>query len=85
MAAPQQGEDRYRRVVPDAGNLLAQQALPMCSVSTATVIWRGLGVIESSGVPDAGINGSMRNISARHRSGSAMTRVRCGEILNGQM
>ncbi len=35
-SGPQQGRNQYRRVVPDAGNLLAQQAIAMCSVSTAT-------------------------------------------------
>ena len=75
IAAHSKVENQYRRVVPDAGNLLAQQAIADVFCVNGDSEWRGLGVIESSGVHQI-INDSMpKRISARHRSRSAMTRA----------
>ncbi|MFU0083565.1 hydrogenase formation protein HypD, partial [Salmonella enterica] len=45
-----QVENQYRRGVPDAGNMLAQQAIAGVFCVNGDSEWRGLGVIESSGV-----------------------------------
>ncbi len=50
IAALSQVENQYRRVVPDAGNMLAQQAIADVFCVNGDSEWRGLGVIESSGV-----------------------------------
>ena len=50
IAAHSKVENQYRRVVPDAGNLLAQQAIADVFCVNGDSEWRGLGVIESSGV-----------------------------------
>ncbi|WP_089585610.1 hydrogenase formation protein HypD, partial [Escherichia coli] len=49
IAAHSKVENQYRRVVPDAGNLLAQQAIADVFCVNGDSEWRGLGVIESSG------------------------------------
>lgn len=48
IAALSQVENQYRRVVPDAGNMLAQQAIADVFCVNGDSEWRGLGVIESS-------------------------------------
>ena len=44
IAAHSQVENQYRRVVPDAGNLLAQQAIAEVFCVNGDSEWRGLGV-----------------------------------------
>lgn len=78
IAAHSKVENQYRRVVPDAGNLLAQQAIADVFCVNGDSEWRGLGVIESSGVhltPDYQRFDAEAHFR-RHRSRSAMTRVR---------
>ncbi|XNM47651.1 hypothetical protein ACLK17_16500 [Escherichia coli] len=74
-------------MVPDAGNLLAQQAIADVFCVNGDSEWRGLGVIRSSGVhltPDYQRFDAEAHFR-RHRSRSAMTRAaRCGEVLTGK-
>lgn len=79
IAAHSKVENQYRRVVPDAGNLLAQQAIADVFCVNGDSEWRGLGVIESSGVhltPDYQRFDAEAHFRLRHRSRSAMTRAR---------
>jgi hydrogenase expression/formation protein HypD len=43
-------ENQYRRVVPDAGNPLARQAMAEVFAISGDSEWRGLGTIAESGV-----------------------------------
>lgn len=64
-------------MVPDAGNLLAQQAIADVFCVNGDSEWRGLGVIESSGVhltPDYQRFDAEAHFR-QHRSRSAMTRA----------
>ena len=54
-------ENQYRRVVPDAGNRRAQQAIADVFSVEGDSEWRGLGLIAESGV-------HLKRISARSRS-----------------
>jgi hydrogenase expression/formation protein HypD len=70
-------ENQYRRVVPDAGNPLAQSAIADVFCLSGDSEWRGLGVISDSGVhltPPISAS-TPKRISARRRSGSATTRA----------
>lgn len=50
ITADIQVENQYRRVVPDAGNPLAQAAIADVFCLNGDSEWRGLGVINDSGV-----------------------------------
>ncbi|EMK7989418.1 hydrogenase formation protein HypD, partial [Escherichia coli] len=86
IAAHSKVENQYRRVVPDAGNLLAQQAIADVFCVNGDSEWRGLGVIESSGVH---LTPDYQRFDAEHFRPAPQQvcddpRARCGEVLTGK-
>ncbi|MHA6496425.1 AIR synthase-related protein, partial [Escherichia coli] len=82
-----QVENQYRRVVPDAGNLLAQQAIADVFCVNGDSEWRGLGVIESSGVhltPDYQRFDAEAHFRPAPQQVCDDPRARCGEVLTGK-
>ena len=87
IAAHSQVENQYRRVVPDAGNLLAQQAIAEVFCVNGDSEWRGLGVIESSGVhltPDYQRFDAEAHFQPAPQQVYDDPRARCGEVLTGR-
>lgn len=80
-------ENQYRRIVPDNGNLLAQQALAEVFVAKTRSEWRGLGEIADSGVQ---LSPSYQDFDAERRFTPQQQRVaddprsRCGDVLTGR-
>lgn len=87
IAALSAVENQYRRVVPDAGNERAQQAIADVFSVEGDSEWRGLGLIAESGV----------RLTPAYRSFDAEThfrpqpqqvcddpQARCGEVLTGR-
>lgn len=80
-------ENQYRRVVPDDGNRLAQAAIAEVFTVTGDSEWRGLGLIEDSGVR---LTAPYQQFDAeahfRPASQAACDdpRARCGEVLTGR-
>lgn len=80
-------ENQYRRVVPEQGNLLAQKAMREVFTLTGSSEWRGLGMIERSGIS---LTSAYATFDAEHRfSPQAQPvaddpRSRCGEVLTGR-
>lgn len=80
-------ENQYKRVVPDAGNPLAQQAMNEVFEVRGDAEWRGLGEIVNSGVRlreqwqefDA-----ERQFNPRQYAVNDDPRARCGEVLTGR-
>jgi len=87
IAALSAVENQYRRVVPDAGNLLAQQAIAEVFSVEGESEWRGLGLIAESGVH---LTAAYRAFDAeahfrpRTRQVCDDPRARCGEVLTGK-
>ena len=80
-------ENQYRRVVPDEGNPLAQAAIADVFCLSGDSEWRGLGVINNSGV---GLTPAYRRFDAEAHFQPAPQRVcddpraRCGDVLTGR-
>lgn len=80
-------ENQYRRIVPDSGNLLAQQALTEVFVTKERSEWRGLGEIADSGVQ---LSSAYQAFDAERRFNPLQQRVaddsrsRCGDVLTGR-
>ena len=87
IAAQSAVENQYRRVVPDSGNVVAQQAIVEVFSVEGDSEWRGLGLIAESGV----------RLTPAYRSFDAEAhfrpqpqqvcddpRARCGEVLTGK-
>lgn len=80
-------ENQYRRIVPDSGNLLAQQALTEVFVTKERSEWRGLGEIVDSGVQ---LSPAYQMFDAEQRFTPQQQRVaddprsRCGDVLTGR-
>lgn len=80
-------ENQYRRVVPDEGNTLAQQAIADVFAVQGDSEWRGLGVIAESGVrltPDYQQFDAEAHFQPQPRAVSDDPRARCGEVLTGR-
>ncbi|MDX6021295.1 hydrogenase formation protein HypD [Scandinavium sp. V105_16] len=80
-------ENQYRRVVPDAGNALAQQAIADVFTVNGDSEWRGLGVIAESGVKlaaDYQRFDAEAHFQPSHREVCDDPRARCGEVLTGR-
>ncbi|EEP9811267.1 hydrogenase formation protein HypD [Salmonella enterica] len=87
IAALSQVENQYRRVVPDAGNMLAQQAIADVFCVNGDSEWRGLGVIESSGVhltPEYQRFDAEAHFRPAPQQVYDDPRARCGEVLTGR-
>ncbi|ELI8043681.1 TPA: hydrogenase formation protein HypD [Yersinia enterocolitica] len=80
-------ENQYRRIVPDSGNLLAQQALTEVFATKERSEWRGLGEIADSGVQ---LSPAYQAFDAEQRFTPQQQRVaddprsRCGDVLTGR-
>lgn len=80
-------ENQYRRIVPDSGNLLAQQALTEVFVAKASSEWRGLGEIADSGVqlsPDYIAFDAELRFKPQQQQVADSPRSRCGDVLTGR-
>jgi hydrogenase expression/formation protein HypD len=80
-------ENQYKRVVPDAGNNLAQQAIADVFTVRGDAEWRGLGTISDSGVQ---LTDDYRQFDAEEHFKPAPQQVyddplaRCGDVLTGR-
>lgn len=80
-------ENQYKRVVPDAGNNLAQQAISEVFTVCGDAEWRGLGTISDSGVQ---LTDDYRQFDAEDHFKPAPQQVyddplaRCGDVLTGR-
>lgn len=80
-------ENQYKRVVPDAGNNLAQQAIAEVFTVNGDAEWRGLGTISDSGVL---LTDGYRQFDAEDHFKPAPQQVyddplaRCGDVLTGR-
>lgn len=80
-------ENQYKRVVPDAGNNLAQQAIAEVFTVQGDAEWRGLGTISDSGVQ---LTYDYRQFDAEDHFKPAPQQVyddplaRCGDVLTGR-
>lgn len=80
-------ENQYRRVVPDAGNIRAQKAMADVFMLEGDAEWRGLGVIDKSGVtltPDYQRFDAERHFRPQPQKTSDDPRARCGDVLTGR-
>ncbi|ATZ95103.1 MULTISPECIES: hydrogenase formation protein HypD [Dickeya] len=80
-------ENQYRRIVPDSGNTLAQQAMAEVFETKASSEWRGLGEIADSGMQ---LRAEYAEFDAERRFNPQQQQVadeplsRCGEVLTGR-
>ncbi|ELY4609379.1 hydrogenase formation protein HypD [Cronobacter turicensis] len=87
IAGESRVENQYRRVVPDAGNPAAQQAIDTVFHVEGDSEWRGLGVIRHSGVR---LRAPFRAFDAEAHFAPAPQQVndapdaRCGDVLTGR-
>ncbi|MEY8711313.1 hydrogenase formation protein HypD [Mangrovibacter phragmitis] len=80
-------ENQYSRVVPDEGNKLAQQAIADVFVVNGDSEWRGLGVIDASGVhltPEYQCFDAEQHFNPVRQSVNDDPRARCGDVLTGR-
>lgn len=80
-------ENQYRRIVPDSGNLLAQQALTEVFATKERSEWRGLGEIADSGVqlsPAYQAFDAERRFTPQQQRVADDPRSRCGDVLTGR-
>jgi len=80
-------ENQYRRVVPVEGNLLAQKAMNEVFILAGSSEWRGLGLIEASGISLTKAYQDFdaeRRFSPQAQSVADDPRSRCGEVLTGR-
>ncbi|ELY2482319.1 hydrogenase formation protein HypD [Cronobacter sakazakii] len=87
IAGESRVENQYRRVVSDAGNPAAQQAIDTVFCVEGDSEWRGLGVINHSGVR---LRAPFQSFDAEAHFAPAPQQVndspdaRCGEVLTGR-
>ena len=80
-------ENQYKRVVPDAGNRLAQESIAEVFTVRGDAEWRGLGTISDSGVL---LTDEYRQFDAEEHFKPAPQQVyddplaRCGDVLTGR-
>jgi len=82
-----QTENQYRRVVPEQGNRLAQQAMSEVFVLGGGSEWRGLGTIANSGIaltPGYQAFDAERRFRPQRRQVADDPRSRCGDVLTGR-
>lgn len=87
IAQRSQVENQYRRVVPDAGNALAQAAIAEVFCLSGDSEWRGLGTINDSGVcltPDYQRFDAEAHFRPAPQRVCDDPRARCGEVLTGR-
>jgi hydrogenase expression/formation protein HypD len=80
-------ENQYRRIVPQAGNRLAQQAIAEVFAIGGGSEWRGLGTIADSGIsltPAYAVFDAERRFQPRHQQVADDPRARCGSVLTGR-
>ena len=79
-------QNEYERAVSEEGNMLAQQMIDRC-FERRTDIWRGLGIIENSGL---GFKKELAELDAEKRfklapSEPKPTACRCGRVITGRI
>lgn len=82
-----QVENQYKRVVPDVGNALAQQAMREVFCLNGASEWRGLGVIADSGVVLTEAYQAFdaeAHFRPQHQRVCDDPRARCGDVLTGR-
>ena len=87
IAALSSVENQYRRVVPDAGNERAQQAIADVFCVEGDSEWRGLGLIAESGVrltPAYRAFDAEAHFRPQPQQVCDDPRARCGEVLTGK-
>lgn len=80
-------ENEYTRAVAADGNILAQRIMTECFVPRRD-IWRGLGMIESSGLalsPALSAFDAERKFAVEPIAESAPTACRCGDVICGRI
>lgn len=80
-------ENQYRRIVPEQGNLLAQRAMREVFQLAGDSEWRGLGLIEASGIAltaDYACFDAERRFAPQAQSVADDPRARCGDVLTGR-
>ena len=80
-------ENQYRRVVPDDGNPLAQKAIAEVFAVKGDSEWRGLGLINDSGVqltPDYQCFDAEAHFQPQPQRVCDDPRARCGDVLTGR-
>jgi hydrogenase expression/formation protein HypD len=80
-------ENQYRRIVPEQGNLLAQRAMNEVFQLAGDSEWRGLGLIEESGIAltaDYVCFDAERRFAPQAQSVADDPRARCGDVLTGR-
>lgn len=87
IAALSAVENQYRRVVPDAGNRRAQQAIADVFSVEGDSEWRGLGLIAESGVhltPSYRAFDAEAHFRPQPQQVCDDPRARCGDVLTGK-
>ncbi|MDU4094895.1 MAG: hydrogenase formation protein HypD [Pantoea sp.] len=80
-------ENQYRRVVPDAGNPLAQKAMREVFQRGGSSEWRGLGLIDASGISLTPAYAEFDAEQRFHPQAQAVADdpcARCGDVLTGR-
>lgn len=80
-------ENQYRRVVPDAGNPIAREAMAEVFCVQGESEWRGLGLIAESGVhltPAYAAFDAEAHFRPQPQRTCDDPRARCGEVLTGK-
>ncbi|KMQ90271.1 hydrogenase expression formation protein [Lasius niger] len=80
-------ENEYGRVVPREGNPLAQKAIAEIFKIGGSSEWRGLGMIEDSGISlteEYQEFDAERRFNPQEQQAAEDPRARCGEVLTGQ-
>ncbi|MFO6297069.1 hydrogenase formation protein HypD [Rahnella selenatireducens] len=80
-------ENQYRRIVPEEGNVLAQNAIGEVFQLSGSSEWRGLGLIEASGISLTETYSAFdaeRRFSPQAQSVADDPRSRCGDVLTGR-
>ncbi|ATA23211.1 hydrogenase formation protein HypD [Brenneria goodwinii] len=80
-------ENQYRRIVPDSGNLLAQQAMDDVFETKSSSEWRGLGEIADSGMQLRAAYADFdaeRRFHPQQQRSSDEPESRCGDVLTGR-
>ncbi|MEH2921308.1 hydrogenase formation protein HypD [Samsonia erythrinae] len=80
-------ENQYRRIVSDTGNTRAQEAMAQVFMLEGNAEWRGLGMIEQSGVkltPEYQCFDAEQHFHPHSQQACDDPRARCGDVLTGR-
>ena len=80
-------QNEYRRAVTPNGNLMAQAMMEKC-FRPRRDLWRGLGVIEESGLQlrsELSEFDAEQKFGIKYKDGAKPTACRCGEVITGKL